>query len=966
MSGVDPMMRFIGVASDADPFVLLGLDPDRLSGPAVDAALVSRLARIYGHPDGRSDMAEDVRTRLRDAAAELKDPQRVAELASRIHVAPAVEAKPELRPAAPSRSAAKQAELTPLQIQLMQVLASCGGWNAMSRARLASIGAMHGLSPAEMVEQLQSLTDIARDGFVSLPSIRSGPSGAASARALEPGFVERVVDQYAPELRSSDRKSLVKLCLLFGGLGLLALLLMLRVLISGINPDAAATGTSAGRLDANAAGVAASDAPGGLAGDDVPLATFTTSLVLPLKPLAREILDEVDASSNAIRSLDALARHAIGIDEMDERLELEWNAAIEVGSTGWFAADPATARSMRKAVTGVLQVAGSNPRLVGPLLIAISPAAPGSTADPLDIPRGAWRCGMIGSLVGADAMSPVVRSIATEHVRDALGRQAVLGTFQSGAVDWLSASIPGLVEGLDVRTSARRSWKLWFRCLNAVSEGKQRDAVLLEAAELLLRTQSDLSRPELPQMVLGRLLVEMDWGGSPLVRDRVLGWFAEPDIGSTDLWVLTSTLVTIEQASWYGRNMVVPSDADMPLRRRIRTRVASKWPTQSTSMMLAGRGVPEGFDPKLADTWLLLLESVRSIDRGRGSLPMLHRLVMERLLVEAADELVNGQGVDTLSILNRLEQMIEDLDRIEGRSAASANRGSPLAGRIDGQWARLYEIRGRSRADKIDMFRELELQSGDDLGPIDADLLASEAMSSSLGVREAAQYLIETRFSLGPNVAQALVDNIPEASKTADVTGLIESVSGEELPRPTSANWPIEARLALVNHAMALRLDESGEIDAYSDSLSRSLRRQSQRLGRSVREEATPEESARALVAAWEDRLEAVRDSSEWAWAGAWRDRRTARHLLASDSLQAYLIEQIALEELLAHWFARLQPDSASLIDELQSELIIRRDRAVHVLEQMLVTEAAVVELWSMRIRHLIEMLEQIDGGGGA
>ena len=124
MSGVDPMMRFIGIASDADPFVLLGLDPDRLSGPAVDAALVSRLARIYGHPDGRSDMAEDVRTRLRDAAAELKDPQRVAELASRIHVAPPVEAKPELRSAAPSRSAAKQAELTPLQIQLMQVLAS--------------------------------------------------------------------------------------------------------------------------------------------------------------------------------------------------------------------------------------------------------------------------------------------------------------------------------------------------------------------------------------------------------------------------------------------------------------------------------------------------------------------------------------------------------------------------------------------------------------------------------------------------------------------------------------------------------------------------------------------------------------------------------------------------------------------------------------------------------------------------
>lgn len=966
MSGVDPMMRFIGVSSDADPLVLLGLDATRLSGPAIDAALVSRLARIYGHPDGRSAMAEDVRKRLRHAAAELKDPQRVAELASRVDVAPVAESKVEQRPAVRPRATASRAELTPLQIQLMQVLASCGGWNAMSRARFASIGAMHGLSPAEMVKQLQALTDLARDGFVPLPSVRSTSSGAASARALEPGFVERVVDQYAPELRSSDRKSLVKLCLLFGGIGLLAVLLMLRILISGINPDASSAGTSASQSGANAAGAVASDAVKGAAGDHVPLATFTTSLVLPLKPIAKEILDEVDASSATIRSLDALARHAIGIEEMDERLDLEWNAAVEVGSTGWFAADPSTARAMRKAVTGVLQVAGSNPRLVGPLLSAISPDVPGTTADPLDIPRGAWRCGVIGSLVGADVMSPVVRSLATEHVRSVLGRQADLGTFRSGAVDWLSASIPGLVEGLDVRTSARRSWKLWFLCLNAASEGEQRDAVLLNAADALLRTKSDLSRPELPQMVLGRLLVEMDWGGSTLVRDRVLAWFGDPDIGSTDLWVLTSTLATIEQASWFGRSMVVPSDADMPLRRRIRTRVASKWPTQSTSMLLAGRGVPEGFDPRLAETWFLLQESVRRIDRGRGSLPMLHRLVMERLLIEAADELVNGQGVDTLSVLNRLEQMIESLDQIEGRSAASVNRGSSVGGRIDGQWARLYGIRGRSRADKIDMFRELELQSGDDLGPIDADLLAAEAMGASLGVREAAQYLIETRFSLGPNVAQALVDNIPEASKTVDVTGLIEAVSGEELPRPTSANWPIEARLALVSHAMALRLEESGEIDGYSDSLSRSLQRQSDRLGRSVREGATPQESARALVAAWEDRLEGIRDAGEMAWVDQWRDRRTARHLLASDSLQGYLIEQIALEEMLAHWFSRLQPDSASLIEQLQSDLIVKRDRAVHVLEQMLMTEAAVVELWSIRIRHLMDMLKQIDDGGSA
>ena len=345
---------------------------------------------------------------------------------------------------------------------------------------------------------------------------------------------------------------------------------------------------------------------------------------------------------------------------------------------------------------------------------------------------------------------------------------------------------------------------------------------------------------------------------------------------------------------------------------------------------------------------------------------MLHRLLLERLLAEAADTLVTGQGSGTLSVLNQLEGVLDQYEEmLDTEPGGSRRSGVAFGGRIYGQWARLYVIRARTRADKIDMMRELELQSGDDLGPIDADLLASEALTASLGVREAAHYLIETRFSLGPNMAQALVDRLPQASTTVDVTGLIESLTGAELPRPSAARWGIEARLALVNHALSLRLNETGQIDALSESLARSMRRESEGLGWAADPAGSPEVSAHALVAAWQNHLETIQDGEPWQWGRDWQDRRAARLRLSSDALQRFLVEQIALHELLSYWMQQVQPDAASLVEELHEDLVLRRDRAVHVLEQMLLTETAVVDLWSIRIRSILAQLLEDGRGGG-
>ena len=80
MSRTDPMMRFLGIRFDADELDLLGIEPTYISNAGIDAALASRLALVYDHPDGRSEDAEMVCKLLRDAADRLPHERELPDL----------------------------------------------------------------------------------------------------------------------------------------------------------------------------------------------------------------------------------------------------------------------------------------------------------------------------------------------------------------------------------------------------------------------------------------------------------------------------------------------------------------------------------------------------------------------------------------------------------------------------------------------------------------------------------------------------------------------------------------------------------------------------------------------------------------------------------------------------------------------------------------------------------------------
>lgn len=965
MSRHDPVMRFLGVPRDADELDLLGLDPGHCTPVAIDAALVSRLAMVYDHPQGRTQEGEDLRRRLRMAADHLKDPESRPVILMNHGSMPVPRTPDAVRAVSKPAQERAPGKLTPLQEQMLMTLAGCGGWNAQSRSRLASIAAMHGLSPALLVSELRSLTQQVRSGATMSPP-PSRRDGRSAARSLEPGFVEHVIRRYAPELRSSDARSLVKLCILFAGIGLLGLILMLRLLLSAqpVNTNVAVGVDEPGGIvepGVDAVGVKKPRIP-----IDVHVASFEVPPILSLQPLPTEVLDAVDASADTIRLLESLSRRVIGVDEVDAEILAEWTRAIEIASTGWFATDPATARGLRRAIRGVMDSAGSNPSVFTPLLDVLAPPSEADTASPLSIPRGAFKSGMVSELGSAESISPGARSRSIEMLRNSIDRGVRPGTFDAAASQWLAKRIPFLVSEIEIDPSAKDDWKFWFLSLLALEQPSMAEPALLEALAAILSTETDLARPGPSQLVLGRVLSELDWIGSTAVQDSVLALFGDENISATDLWVLTSMLATLDMTPWFDPTSIVPTESDLPHRRRLRDRIRQAWPSADAFAIRNSLGIPADFDPQPATTWLIIFERVRSLPQQRGTQLQLRELLMERLLAESASDLVMGDGQAALSILNEIESLIDEYKEADAsQPSAGAGRQQVPGSLIDGQWARKY-ANSRTKDSKMKDIRSLEMQGGNQIGPIDADMLAQEALTASLDIRQAVHYLIENRYAMSPEMARALVDRIPGASKAMDVTELIESITGSQLPRSSSARWPMEARLALVNHALALRLEQAGETENISNAYARSLQRESERLGRVADPSSSPDAAARSLAAAWYDRLDSMQPVESTGMLEAWSNRNEARSRLAGDALQRTLAAQVGLSELLAPWMMQVMPSEAMAIEARIESVAANRDRASHVVRQMELTESGIVDLWAIRISHILELLDAAGEGAGA
>ena len=972
MSRIDPIMQFLGVPQDADELDLLGIHPAYVSQAGIQAALAARLALVFDHPNGRSAEADAVRARLRDAADRLLDEELRAQiLADHVSVVASrpvpIEVLPVQRASSPGleRAEAERPVLSPLQTRLLAVLAGCGGWNAESRARLSAVAAEHQLVPEDLLIILEELAQAMHAGARIAPR-ESSSAATVSARAMEPGFLERVIDQYAPELRQDDSRSVVKLCLLFAGIGLLALVLMYRVLFPGQQPIAP-EGPGGTLASSSTADVGASRIDDVVVEDGgvVPMAAFGAMPTLQLREVDPAVHDAVDAAAATVRSIDAFARRCIGLRELEDGMLDEWKQLLLLASTGWFHTDPATAQAMRRAVVRVMEHAGADPALFRPLQLAFALVPPESIRSPLAVPRGAWRVGTMAMIARGSGVSPAARANATRLLQTIGIGESSGAAFAPAAADWLTRMVPSLISRTETTDEVVNEWSMWFACVRALPEGIGQQEALLAALPALLRTETNLGRRGPTQRVLGRVLAELEWEQAGAVQPVFLGLFDDAEVTSTDLWVLTSLMANLDETSWYKPSFVLAPEASDGDRRKLRDAVLANWPSQARGVLAMGDISLADVDPVLAETWQLVWKQVRALPASRTEMGQLDRILIERLLQESAVDLFIGNGQRVLGALNEVESLLQQ----SAAPADAAGGGSSVApmipgGQFDGHWARSYTARSLSKGDRLDLIRALEVQSGSDLGPLDAAVLASEALGATLDVREAASYLIERKFSQSPNVALALVDQFPGAGRIAgarDVSELIENVTGAVLPKSNSATWPVEARLALVRHAMDLRLVEAGAVDALAAKIAASLQGEAMLLDRMVESAASPADSARQLTAAWQDHV--VGDARTRTIPVDWLDRRSARAMFASDSIQRCLVERIATTELIHSLLSAWLPSRQTNFDAFLAAAHEGRLASSHVLEQFVWTETMLVEIWSVLIE---AALAQHRTGGGA
>jgi hypothetical protein len=951
-----PLQRLLGVDPGAGPEEILGLPAGAPTRVVIERALRDRLEETYRHPEGRTPDAELARERVRDAARTLFErlaagATLAARRASPRADEPGARWSRAARPARVRRGHAHA--LTPFDHHALAILVACGGWNARSRRRLVALAASHGVTADGLQKVLLGLSEYASAG--GAPVVAETSAGAARPAAAPPE-PEKAEPPPEPEEEPEAiaRKELwttIRLSILFGALVLiLGTALVVNELRSGRERAAADASAAAAEVDAppapTAVESAAPPAPAPPVRAPLPLATMPTFLGNALPTAAS---DAADRSPRLPEEIEQIARRLEVADDPSGAIFHLWDAAIETAGSGWVITDRSTRDVVERAIVGVLAEMTDAPTTADRLLGALAPPR-GRLEDPIDLWRGAYGAGILGS-AARQAVPAAVRERAAAELASALGHRAEPGmSFESAAGAWLDAAVPGLVAAIEHEPRTYDFWEMWLAAERVLGGGERYEAGLAAALAEIVRAPADLARAGPSLDVLGRLLATADLAGSDAMRGAIHDLFDDAErVTDRDLWVLTSVLARLKSAEWFEETLVLPEEAGPTFRARIRDRIAAAWP--SLGEAAPERGGALAVDRALAARWHEILRAidVRSspLDRPEDHVA---RHGSAAQLNEAAALLAARRTPEAIAILDG----IDAARRVAGASrgpAATAPRGQPIG--ADGEWTAAYVEAKRDVEARLQILRALRTQAGSDLGPLDAETFVNEVYRGTPEeIRTLARTIVVEQFARGANVAMEMLDQLPGAPETAEIAVTIRGFAGR-IAAPSGEATAREARLALIEHALALRGARSN-LDDGAEALRQAYVAQAALLERASIASAaveTPQASARALADAWLERARLVMASDPVPGdLAALARRRGTRLSLAEGPIQELVAEQLAVLDALCYITVAEQPGAAITATVLLAESAHARRRLEHVLAQALEVELAIGRMWALRM----------------
>ena len=972
----DPCLRLLGLPSSSEPRDLLGLPLGEITATRVEVALLEQINAVYQHAEGRGEDAGQVRRILRQAARSVLGTLKL----------PASTPPPRPTPVA---VAPAPVHLTDFDRNVLAVLIGCGGWNARTRTRLVSLAAGYGVSVTGLLKVMTGLSEYARRGGprLGVAEIAAGLGGAAGRQDPPAVAVQTApepwMERLAPEFRDRSMAATVKLAILFGLLTILLAAITWGMLFSSdqLPPPDVDVAVARRPIDTSVTAVAPSNEP--TAAPGLHLARFDETPTFQGQAITAEVAAAADACPQLADEIRAIDRRISIAVEPSEAVYRGWDVSVEMVATGWVLVDDRLLGDISLAILEGLYAASDAPSVTDRLLASLMPRA-GGLDETVEVWRGAWITGMLATIAGSRGLSPASVEQARAQLELALGYVPAPGgePFRAGAGAWLDRLARKLVDGMEFNPQVYDLWEFWIAAQRRLGRGDRHDRAIMDVVELILSSSTDLARPGPSVNVLARMLGLADFESSRIVKDRFLGFFADhAAIGSRDLWVVSSLLARQQDVSWFSEDLVLPEDADWMFRRRASDRIGDRWPAAAAGErqhVARLRGIE--VDPKIAARWLVLFERQEAAGAPSSDADRLAGLLHGSRLNEIALRLAVGDADEAARQLDALEAGVTTSAGPSSGKPTSTFQPSPprqapgsvppptpdpgRRGRVpgaqrggsgsDGVWAVAYQDAGRKVDQRTLLLESLRDLAGGDLGPIDAVTFVRAVYHGTPNeIRLLARRILVERLDLGSNIAVEMLDQFSNVAASPATSDMIRNLSGRVLPSVRSESWRVDARLALLHHALGLVDSPGREIDEAMDSIHRSYDSRRSCLDRQSRPSSTAHEAAIDLAEAWRRRAAAPSERSPDPVPGdevEIQRRHTTRLRLAEGPLQRFVAGQLAVLDQMARMAVTDQPLLREPVLGVLIDSTRRRSVMSHVLAQALEVEQAMTRLWSLQI----------------
>ncbi len=976
----------------ANPAGVLGLPPEA-SDADILAALERDLHTLAAHPFGNSPEATEVRLLLRQCAAQVGMGQRppmpaaAAPISAPVVVAPRAVTPPppppeaisppaplnpqSLRPAAVNGGPPSGMRLTGLEREAVRIIAQHGGATQEAVRAIGALAHAKGLPQSAVGQTLSNIIAVTSDASETIATSATSPSLAAPRAAAQRDEDEpRAARTFTPV--EDDSGQLLRNVILWGGL--VAVICIIGVIALAIASFRKPSG--GGTVAVGGGAAPALSTAGGLPGTSppssgapaAPTGTSPTTPVQPSVPSATPAepawtssgrLPGAQASINeqpapaAAAEADAVLRDLRRAGELisinpSEARQL-FARSTQGAQRSWPAYDAGQRTAQVEAIIDFLYRESTLPGGGGSIELLAAPAKDDAPITIDQVWPSAWSAGVLLRVSRERELPSSVVALVQALLVEALGpeRPSNVSTFAEGVALALRRMPARIIDYYaagpqDASTGDRASAAMlkWEQAAMAASLGDaaRGEAEVLDGLRVVLQHDPDSSSSRAVYGAIESMVTRRRWRAGEASREQLLSWFDDPRVSSSNLALVTQTLVARTSADNIDPTMVLSSSAGPSQRAELRQAFAKAW----SVVRLADLNTVGGEISGLIDE---MLSQSREPHDAISDLAWSVRLALftESLVLRASGT-----------------------DQSRWRGALEAARNAPTLGApaqpralvnlyldANGGWALRY-LSERQPAGKLQ--RLSELTPDRDLNATDAQVLAEAALLGSGGEIKAAAQRIVSRMASNPTMIYGVLAVLPRSPRTVANIKVLESITGRVIGPASSDRWMLEARRALVERVIELVSAPGGNSPA--DRLAATLAQSYFVMaGQTSAQLATDEDAGGQAVLAAAAAFAKLRIEAEKYVPNTGAPlrldqldrRRLGRLASALGPIQQFAAEQVGIAEALAYVVSGEQPGQAAKVQEVIDRMQTDRRAANHVFTQIRVTQGAILELWVVR-----------------